>query len=120
MTYKITTQKASDGWEARSEATLGETPEGLRILKLRTSKTPGGLDTTASVCIRQNRGNGFISETTEIFYDFYQRGIAPTECKRVTEKAVLEVHNRALLQMDNLITQAKAFYAERAAQAAPA
>ena len=120
MTYKINTRKAHDGWEAGSEATLGETPEGLRILKLRTSKSRGGLDTTASVCIRQNRGNGFISETTEIFGDFYKRSLAPTECKRVTEKAVLEVHNRALLQMDNLTTQAKAFYADRAAQAAAA
>ena len=120
MTYEIDTQKTCLGWVATSEATLGETPEGLRILKLRTSKSRGGLDTTASVCIRQNREPGFLTETTEIFGDFYKRGIAPTECKRVTEKAVLEVHNRALLEMDNLITQAKAFYAERAAQAAAA
>ena len=38
MTYKIETRKVYDGWEARSEATLGETPEGLRILKLRTPR----------------------------------------------------------------------------------
>jgi hypothetical protein len=120
MTYEIETRKGNDGWEARSEATLGETPEGTRILKLRTSKTRGGLDTNASVCIRKDEGRGFISEMTEIFGDFYQPAIAPTECKRVTEKAVLEVHNRALLRMDSLITQAKAFYAERAAQNAPA
>ena len=61
-----------------------------------------------------------MSETTENFGDFYKRALAPTECKRVTEKAVLEVHNRALLEMDNLIIQAQAFYAERAAQTAAA
>ena len=117
MTYEVKTSKAYDGWEARSEAILSKTSEGLQILKLRTSKSRGGIDAYASVCIRQNQGKCFISETHAIFHDFYKRGIAPTECKRVTEKAVLEVHNRALLEMDNLIKEAKAFYAERAARA---
>lgn len=116
MTYEVITHKAYDGWEARSEALLGETPEGLRILKLRTSKTCGGLDTTASVCIRQDKG-AYSSETHVIFQDFYKRGIAPTLCKRVTEKAVLEVHNRALLGMDALIKEATTFYAAHKIQA---
>lgn len=116
MNYEVITQKGYDGWEAKSEALLGETPEGLRILKLRTSKTRGGLDTTASVCIRQDRGN-YASETFVIFQDFYKRGIAPTACKRVTEKAVLEVHNRALLEMEALIKEATAFYTEEKSQA---
>lgn len=52
MTYDITTRKRSYGWEAASEAVLGETPEGLRILKLTTSKSGAALSATASVCIR--------------------------------------------------------------------
>ena len=115
MTYKTKTRKGYDGWEVTSEAILGETPEGTRILKLRTSKNHGGLDTCACVCVRANRG-AFFSETTEVFGDFYKRGIAPTPCKRITEKAVSEVHKFALLKMDDLIKEAKAFYSEKDAQ----
>lgn len=114
MTYNIKTRKGYDGWEAVSETLLGDADGGQRILKLRTSKLNGRLAATASVSIRKNSGAGFMSETTEIFGDFYKRGIAETSCSRVTEKSVLDVHKRALLEMDALIDQAKAFYEMKA------
>ena len=112
MTYETKTSKGYNGWQATSEAVIGETPEGKRILKLRTAKGRIGLSACASVCIRKNEGTEFVCETTEIFGDFYKGGIAVTECRRVTEKAVIEVHARALQEMDELIKQAKVFYAK--------
>lgn len=116
MKYETTTRKGHDGWTASSEAVLGETPKGTRILKLTTSKARGGVDATASVCIRSKCSTGFISETTVIFEDFYKYGIAPMPCSRVTEKAVREAHHIALEQMDQLVEEAKAFYASRETQ----
>ncbi|WP_269537023.1 hypothetical protein [Cerasicoccus fimbriatus] len=116
MKYETTTEKGYDGWTARSEAVLGETPKGTRILKLTTSKARGGVDATASVCIRSKCSTGFTSETFVIFGDFYKRGIAPMSCSRVTEKAVREAHQIALEHMDQLVEEAKAFYSNREAQ----
>lgn len=119
MTYETKSSKGYDGWQATSEAEIGQTAEGPRILKLRTAKARGGLAASASVCIRKNAAQaGFMCETTEIFGDFYKSGIALTECRRVTEKAVLEVHSRALQGMDSLTRQAKAFYEAKEQQAA--
>lgn len=119
MTYETKTSKGYDGWQAVSEAEIGQTAEGPRILKLRTAKTRGGLATSASVCIRKQAAqSGFMCETTEIFGDFFKSGIALTECRRVTEKAVLDVHQRALQDMDFLIRQARAFYEAKTQQAA--
>jgi hypothetical protein len=119
MTYETKTSKGFDGWQAVSEAEIGQIAEGKRILKLRTAKTRGGLAASASVCIRKQAGQaGFMCETTEIFGDFYKSGIALTECCRVTEKTVLEVHQRALQDMDLLTRQAKAFYEAKTQQAA--
>lgn len=118
MTYEITTSKGFDGWRAESTASIGETPEGRRVLKLTTHKIRGGLDAYASVYILNDNASGFTSMTTEIFGDFLKSSIAPTPCNRVTEKAVLDVHKFALLQMDKLIEEAKAFYAQREVQTA--
>jgi len=116
MTYDINTRKGYAGWEAVSETILEEREEGQRILKLRTAKIPGGLAASASVSIREDR-NGFQCETTSIFQDFYKSGIAVTPCKRVTEKTVRQVHQQALMEMDQLIAQATAFYCNKQAQA---
>ena len=119
MTYETKTSKGYDGWQAISEAEIGQTVEGARILKLRTAKTRGGLAASASVCIRRPAAQaGLMCETTEIFGDFYKSGIALTQCRRVTEKAVLEVHARALQDMDSLTRQAKAFYEAKEQRAA--
>ena len=119
MTYETKSSKGYDGWQAVSETEIGQTSEGPRILKLRTAKARGGLAASASVCIRKNAAQaGFMCETTEIFGDFYKSGIALTECRRVTEKAVLEVHSRALQGMDSLIVEAQEFYRNREAQQA--
>lgn len=115
MTYEIKTEKGYNDWRAKSEAVLSEVESGTRILELTTSKSHGGLDAHVSVFILK-KCNGFTSKETEIFGDFSKSNIAPTECKRVTEKAVLEVHNRALLEIDEFIRAAKAFYAKRDAE----
>lgn len=117
MTYETNTRKGFDGWEATSEAALGQTAEGTRILRLKTAKIRGGVATSANVLVRQIRG-GFASETYAMFSDFYKREVVSAPCNRVTEKAVLDVHSCALLEMDSLINEAKAFYAERESQAA--
>lgn len=112
MTYQTHITKGYDGWQGVSEAVIGETATGTRILKLRTSKIQGGLSAFASVCIRSGKGN-FQTETTRIFEDFVKSNIAPTRVKRVTERAVTDVHNLALLEMDDIVKEAKAFYAEK-------
>lgn len=117
MSYETTARKGIHGWEAASEAVLEELPEGQRILKLRTAKSGAAISATASVCIRKDCG-GYFSETHALFQDFYVKGIAATPCKRVTEKAVREVHSRALHEMNGLIAEAKAHYADQAKQAA--
>lgn len=111
MPYKTQTRKGYNGWEATSEAVIGETDSGTRILKLRTARTRGGISSAASVCERQNRDGAFYAEVTAIFGDFYKSNIAPVACNRVTEKAVIAAHTDALPHMDDLIAQAKAFYA---------
>ena len=109
MTYQTHISKGYDGWQATSEAVLGETPEGTRILKLRTSKSRGGLSASVSVCIRKGE-DGYATETTVIFQDFFKSGIAPTPCKRVTEKAIQSAHENALEHMGQLVKDATAFY----------
>ena len=117
MTYQTQISKGYDGWQATSEAVLGETPEGTRILKLRTSKTRCGLSASASVCIRKGE-DGYAVETTVIFQDFFKSGIASQPCKRVTEKAIQGAHENALEHMGQLIKEATAFYGEQSQIAA--
>lgn len=118
MTYETKCSKGYDGWRAESVAVLGETPDGTRKLELTTSKTRGGIAAYATVYIYKDEDTGFSSRTTEIFGDFRKSGIAYTPCNRVTEKTILEVHNRALQDMGSLIKQAKAFYEAKAQQTA--
>ena len=113
MTYEMKTRKGFDGWRAESVAVLGETPEGTRKLELTTSKTRGGIAAYATVSIYKTCEGGFSSKTTEIFGDFRKSGIEATPCNRVTEKAIREVHARALTHMDALIEEAKAFYIQK-------
>ena len=119
MTFETTTHKDYSGaWRAESVAILGEVPEGTRKLELVTSKVRGGIAASANVFIYKDEGTGFSSKTTEIFGDFCKRGIAQTPCKRVTEKAVKEVHSRALLEMDAIVAEAKVFYENHDAEKA--
>tara|TARA_B100000780_G_scaffold274958_1_gene240782 strand:- start:577 stop:921 length:345 start_codon:yes stop_codon:yes gene_type:complete len=113
MIYETKIQKGQDGWEAISEAVLGQTPQGTRILKLRTSKARGGLSAFASVVVRSKK-NGYLCETCVIFQDFTKANIAPIPCKRVTEKAVRAAHDSALTFMDELIVEAQNFYQKQA------
>jgi len=112
MIYETTTHKDYSGaWRAESTATLGETSEGTRKLELTTLKVRGGIAASANVFIYKVDG----SKVTEIFGDFCKRGIAFTECGRVTEKAVKEVHSRALLEIEVIIEEAEVFYQNREA-----
>ncbi len=108
MTYETIIQKGYQGWEAQSEAVLGQTSKGTRILKLRTSKIKGGLSAFANVCVRSG-DDKFGTETTRIFEDFVKSNIAPTRVKRVSERAVIEVYKIALLQMDEIFNEVKGF-----------
>ena len=116
MTYQTHISKGYNGWQATSEAVLGETPQGTRILKLRTAKARGGVSASASVCIRKGQGD-YATETTVIYQDFFKSGIAPQPCKRVSEKAIQSAHENALEHMGQLIKEATAFY-ERQSQIA--
>jgi len=116
--YKTKVRKGRDGWEANSEAEIGQTADGARILKLSTSKTRGGIAAFASVCIRKDCATGFVSETHALFADFTRSGIAMAPGRRATEKAIRDVHATALLEMDALIDEATAFYAAKEQEAA--
>lgn len=113
MTYEVKTQNGYNGWTAESTAEIGKTPEGTRVLELTTSKNNGGLAACANVYILKDLGDGFHSKSTVMFQDFRKHNIAATPCKRVTENAVIEAHNRALLKMDEIVQEAKAFYANQ-------
>ncbi len=116
MNYQTQINKGYDGWSAKSEAVIGETPKGTRILRLRTAKARGGLATTASVFIRTMQ-SGCPVETTVLFGDFLKSGIAATPCNRVTEKSIETAHKAALAHMESLIAEAQAFYNSQTAQA---
>lgn len=116
MNYTTKIQKGYDGWNAKSEAELGETPEGTRFLRLQTSKARVGLASTASVFVRSIQ-SGIPVETTILFGDFRKSGIAATACNRVKEKSIEAAHKVALEQMESLIAEAQAFYSNQAAQA---
>lgn len=119
MNYEIEINQSYDKtWIAMSKAKLEDTPEGVRYLELRTSKARGGISTNASVFVYSNGDNGFSSKTTEIFGDFSKSKVAFAECKRVTEKAVLEAHKHAMSNMESLIEEAKSFYANKEAEEA--
>lgn len=112
MTYQTQVKKGYNGWRAESVAVLGEVPAGIRKLELSTSKVRGGLASYASVYIYKENENGFSSKETVIFQDFSKSNIAPTSCSRVTERAVRDAHENALAEMDELVKEAKAFYAQ--------
>ncbi len=110
MTYETTIQKSYDGkWRGLSTTFLGDTQEGKRILELSTSKKSTGIASNANVFIHKPDG----SKMTEIFGDFTKYNISQTNGKRATETAIRSVHELALLQMDDLVIEAKAFYVEK-------
>ena len=117
--YETQCVKAREGWEARSEAVIGQTAEGPRILKLRTYKTTGGVAASAMVCTRKKCDvSGLVSETYDIFGGYSKSCIAMAKGRRATEKAIREVHAHALQEMATFIAEAKAFYEAKDAEAA--
>ncbi len=109
MTYKTTIQHGANGLHAESLVQIGESLDGKRMLELYTSKGRGGLVSSARVKYH-NEAAGII--TFAMFGDFSKPNIAFTPCKRATQKAVSQAHEIALLKMDEIIEEAKAFYVE--------
>jgi len=112
--YETQIEKGRDGWEARSEAVIGQTEEGPRILKLCTRKAQGGIYSKAHAVIRKDDGV-FQSESFMMFGDFDKR-VSHIPNKRGTEKSSSEAHAYALTKFDEVIEEAKAFYAEQEGQ----
>ncbi len=113
-THETQIEKGRDGWEGKSEAIIGQTDDGPRILKLRTSKYSSGITSKAHAVLRRDDGV-FQAETFMMFGDFDKRvSIIPN--KRGTEKAIREAHAYALTKFDEVIAEAKAFYAEKEGQ----
>ncbi len=91
-----------NGWLAESEVVLEDKAagsmhgEGVRLLKLSTSKGRNGISTSASVVIRM-LDRGFISEQFIPFQD-YSKTIQTIPCARVNEAAIASAHQTALAQ----------------------
>ena len=113
MNYETITRKGLDGWVAETSAQIGQEPTGKRMLKLTTARGRGGLCTSASISIHQPGGIRMFRIGGD---DFHRPVVNAAPCNRVTENAVLQLHNRALLECPALIGEATAFYAQRETQ----
>lgn len=118
-------QSKSNGWTAETTVSLGTVPPmtgasegseeskpGERIIKFSTGKaTRGGLYTSATVCVERDTGRGYKTQSFMVFGD-YSKSFGLTECKRITEKAVREVHAKNSEYFETIIEAAKEFYAK--------
>ena len=72
-------------------------------------KVRGGASSSATVYYLKGE-DGYQTKTTALFQDFAKYNLAQSHIKRVTEKSITEAHKIALLQMDDLVAEATAFY----------
>lgn len=119
-THETTIKKGYYGHTAKSEHSLGIVPateyetQGERFVQISTSKgSRGGINSSAGIIIRRQTQHG-ISEQTALFQD-YTKTLLNIPCARVTEKAILEAHKKALEQFEAVIAEATAFYNQSAA-----
>ena len=110
-------RKGGDGWRAETRVDLGPVTnhrgEGMRVLTINTWKhSNGGIYTSASAAVHLDGMTSF-----EIFGDFHKT-LIPRDGTKCTEKAVRQWHERALLQVDGVVAEAKAFYAAKDAKRA--
>lgn len=106
--YEIKTNKGYNGWTAETDIVLEKFEKCSRILRISTLKGRGEICSHASVHIQNTN-----SISTDLFGDFNKRNIQVAPCKRVNEKAVLQVHQQAVLKIPALIEVAKAFYVNK-------
>jgi hypothetical protein len=100
---KTTTWKGRDGFEAETVIDLGFDRRQLRI---HTGKRSRGLQCTAHVVQVSEDGKSF---TMVLFQDFNQI-VVPVEKKRCTERAINDMHEKALMHVDTIIADAKLHY----------
>lgn len=82
---------------------------GDRVLQVSTSKSSkGDISSLASVHIKKVE-RGFISREHTMFED-YSKWFNRTPCARVTEKALVTAHEKALEQWPEIETEVKAKY----------
>lgn len=101
-------------WQGKTTIDLQakETENGKPILEIRTAcDYYGRLETTALVCYEKNGSVMFRIGAG----DFYKKIAIHSEVKRVTEKAVKEKHEAALISIESLKTEAESHLAARAA-----
>lgn len=100
--------------------TLPPTDCGLsrkRVLRVSTSKSSrhkGMVETLASVCVQEETGRGYVTETHAIYSDLMVR-VAEVPMPRVTDKKLSEAHNKAMEGFDDILYTAEQFYANKAA-----
>ena len=96
-----------NGWKAVDEIKLEETPEGTKVLVIRTSKNSSGeLVTHASVCIAKDSW-----QTHRMYEDYSQWQLRSNN--RCTEKNVEEQHAKVLQRLDAIKAEVVAFYAAK-------
>lgn len=115
MTYTTQIEKDYSGkLSAKTAIELGECIDddsgklAQRILSVTSSKSRGGIGTIASVHILVDEGEFQVRKFT-IFQD-YQKTIANTPCKRVTEKTLTAAHDEAMKGIDVVLLEVKAQY----------
>lgn len=101
-----TITKGREGWQAETRIEL----DTERALQIRTSKGTRGLQTSATVI--KPTPTGFTWSPFEDFSEALREG----KGLRCTEKAVMEEHAKALVDVDLLIVRAAAHYKKEAVQ----
>lgn len=98
----VSINKGYYGWTAESEVELG----GNRLIRFTTMKRSSGKLITSAQSLQDN-GRGAL---TFIMFQDFNKCVLSSDPKRVTEKVVLEQHNKALELQNDIVTEAKSFY----------
>lgn len=97
-----------DGWEALTDHELGQTPAGMRLLRIHTSKVYGG-DLTTSATVFHRRENSMVHAFGTAASGDYRKQLERSKV-RCTDKAVTAQHERWSEILPKLIEEATAFY----------
>jgi hypothetical protein len=100
-TYK---QHIGGGWEAQTRLPLNATDIGIRYFVFRTLPTRSGLKTLCHCCVKLD------DERDHFTADDYSRLVVSHPPSTASRKDVEDMHQAALLDFDDVITEAKLFY----------